>query len=408
MNLIEKSLEVLNSNIYLRKKYIEELFGLADTKNVVVVEWQRRVGKSYIILGFLNYYNIDKNKVFYLNKEIDENEEIKNNIDLSNLFDNFVKENWEAEYIIIDEIQDIEKWELFIRSKFALKKYKIIVSGSNSHLLGSELVTYLTWRTLKLFVYPFSYYEYLDFFKSKDSKEKFLEYIKYWWLPEILFIKEESIKQNYIKNTIETLILKDIVKRFKIKDIDLIEKILKYLSNILWSIISVRNIQGYLQKDWTKIISTNTLSNYVRYLEFPFLIHKVNRFKLNWKKILEYKDKYYFNDIGIRNSFWLDIQFDIGKILENLVYIKLKRDWYEVYVWELYDKEIDFVAKKWDNIIYVQVAYLIPNNEVRDREFGNLQSIKDNFEKIVVSMDDIASWKNEGIKWINVRDFLLK
>ena len=408
MDLIKQSLSILdNENIYIRRDYIDRLREYIETNNVIVVQWQRRVWKSFVILWLLKETKISNNKIFYLNKEIDEEDQIADTKQLSKLYKDFVSKYNEPTYIIVDEIQDIQDWEKFIRARYAEKKFKIIISWSNSKLLSWELSTYLTWRQLDFFVYPFSYKEFLDLKKYENNDNNFNEYLIYWWLPEWLFIENSMIRNNYIKWTLNTLLLKDIVKRYKIQDISVLEKTIKFLWDNVWSITSLTNITKYLKNEWFAKLSVNTLSAYIKYLENAFIIHTVSRYDLKWKKILEHKEKYYFTDIWIRNSLWYNLKNDIGKLLENLVFLKLKEEWYDVYVWALYDREIDFVAKKNDDIVYIQVAYLMQNEETKKREFWNLYKINWWYQKMVISLDPIATWNSDGIKWINVKDFLL-
>ena len=325
-NIIQENREYIeNKKIYIRKNYNTKLKNLVKTKNIIILEWQRRVGKSSIIISYLKNLKINLDKVFFINKELDLLDKISEVSDLEKIFNFFIEKNWEPEYIIIDEIQDIIWWEKFIRKYYSLEKFKIIITGSNSKLLSWELSSYLTWRYISLEILSFSYLEFLDFKKIKSWEEIFFKYLENWWMPETLFIDNEGIRKNYIKNVVSSIVLKDIVSRFNVRDIKLIEKILKYLSNNLGSLVSITNIFKYLKIQFKKEYSTKTIANYLRYLEFPFIINEVSRYDLKWKKILEYVSKYYFSDIWIRNSFWFVFAQDIWKVLENLVYLKLKQ-----------------------------------------------------------------------------------
>lgn len=397
---------IKNKEIYIRLDYNIKLKELLEADNIVVLEWQRRVWKSSVIISYLKWNNIDLNKVFYINKELDLLENIKTVSELDELFEEFKKINWEPKYIIIDEIQDIENWEKFIRKYNSYKKYKIIITWSNSKLLSGELSTYLTWRYLNLHIFSFSYKEFLLFKWFENNEDSFIEYIEFWWMPEIMFIQNIETKKNYLKNVLSNIVLKDIVSRYNIRDIKLIEKILAFLSDNVWSLVSITNIGSYLKNQFKKEYSTKTIANYLKYLEFPYIINEVQRYDIKWKKILEYVWKYYFSDVWIRNNYSFVFSSDIWKILENLVYLKLKQDWYNVFVWDNSWNEIDFIWEKFWEKIYIQVCYLLGNQATIDREFWNLSKIKDNYRKIVLTMDKTFWNTSEWIENINILEWL--
>jgi len=404
MKLIKKSKEILQRNIFKRSFYLRKIRNFLTKNNVLVISGQRRTWKSFIINAFLKYEKINLNNVFYLNKELDIWNEIKNALDLEDLFQNFLKQNPKCEYIIIDEIQDIENWENFIRAKYAEKKYFIIITWSNSKLLSWELASYLTWRFVDIKVFPLSYQEYLEFKKFKNNKKAFFEYLEFGGLPEVVLENNLELKKNYIKNLKDSIILKDIVARYNIKNYSYFEKILQFLSNNIWAITSLRKIENYFIKDKIKI-SLTTISNYLKYLENSFLINECEKIDLNWKKILEYNSKYYFNDLWIRNSINYNFNFDIWKLLENYIFNILIKNWYKVFVWNKKWLEIDFVAEKDWKRKYFQVAYLISDEKVYEREFWNLKKINDNWDKYVLSMDDIKFNDENGIKHLNILNF---
>ncbi len=396
IEIIDKSKNIVKQDIFSRSYYLEKMNIMVNNKNILIISWQRRVWKSYIIIDYLKSNNIELSQVFYLNKEIDSTNQIKTNIDLENLFNEYEKEN-EVKYLIIDEIQDVEGWENFIRAKFSEKKYNIIITWSNSKLLSSELSTYLTWRYVNLDVFPLTYFEFLHIRNLSNSKQKFLYYLEFWWLPEIVLETNDDLKRNYIKNLKDSIILKDIVNRYKIKDYSFFEKILGFVSQNIWNITSLRKVEDYLKKDKIKV-SLSTISNYIKYLENTYLINNCEKYDLAWKKVLEYNSKYYFNDLWIRNSIYYNLNFDIWKLLENYVFNILLSKWYKIYIWEKKWLEIDFIAQTWTDKKYFQVTYLISSEEVYNREFWNLKQIWDNFEKIVLSMDEVEFRDNSWIK----------
>lgn len=425
LDIIEKSLQDLKKKIYIRESYIRDIKRYLKNDSIIVLQWQRRVWKSYLIIGLLQSLQVKENKIFFINKEKDDEEKIKNNKDLTEVFNLFVKKNGSPEYIIIDEVQDIIKWELFIRSKYSEKKYHIILSWSNSNLLSGELATQLTWRYLEYQVSSLDYKEYLGIrefikqnwhIKQANIDDKYLSflyktnikennlkyYFTYWWMPESFFILDEDIKQRYLKNIVDTILVKDILNRYKwkVKESEIMEKLIQFLANNVGNITSIKNITQAIKNEGYSTVSEVTIARYIWYLEKTFLIHKVYRYDIKGKKIFQNKDKYFFNDIWIRNSLGIGYDKQIEKIIENLVYLKLIRLWYKVYVGELRNKEIDFVAIKWDKKHYLQVAYLLEKEETREREFWNLQGIKDNYPKHVISMDKI----NFDTEWINHLD----
>lgn len=403
MEIINKSKNIINQKIFSRPHYLKKMKEMVNNKNILIISWQRRVWKSYIIVDYLKSNKINLKEVFYLNKELDSLNQIKTNIELEDLFIAFEKEN-EAKYIIIDEIQDIEWWENFIRAKFSEKKYNIIITWSNSKLLSSELSTYLTGRYISLDVFPLTYFEFLNIKKLQNSKENFLYYLEFWWLPEIVLETNDDLKRNYIKNLKDSIILKDIVNRYKIKDYSFFEKILWFVSQNIWNITSLRKVEDYLKKDKIKV-SLSTISNYIKYLENTYLINNCEKYDLAWKKVLEYNSKYYFNDLWIRNSIYYNFNFDIWKLLENYVFNTLLSKWFKIYIWDKKWLEIDFIAQKANDKKYFQVTYLISSEEVYNREFWNLKQIGDNFEKIVLSMDDIEFRDDSWIKHFKVWEF---
>jgi predicted AAA+ superfamily ATPase len=407
-NIISKNIEYLNSReFFIRHNNLDKINDFVDSYNIVVLQWQRRVGKSYTIFSFLKQYWISYDKVFYFNKELDFNDDISDKSDLNNLFDIYLTENKEPEYIIIDEIQDIVGWEKFIREKFSYKKYKIIITWSNSSLLSSELATFLTWRYVSIYINSFSYKEFLEFKKLKSDDKSFDEYINFWWLPEVVFTNNIEFKKTYISNLVDSILLKDIVSRFSIKNVKLLEKILNFMSDNVWSNVSLSNIFNYLKQLLKKEISLNTISNYVKYLELPYLINEVKRYDIKWKRILDYVSKYFFTDVWVMNNHWFVFSEDIWKILENIVYNHLINNWYKIYVWNLWNVEIDFIWDRDWQKIYIQVCYLLVSKETVNREFGNLLNIKDNFPKYVVSMDNVFGWTYEWVVHMNIKDFLL-
>lgn len=394
---------------YKRDFYLDKITKYLDnTELIKVLIWQRRVWKSYImkqIIDFLiNKKNINNENIIYINLEIDYFK--YQNIQA---LDNYIKSkiiNKNRYYLFFDEIQEVYWWERLLNSYRSDDNLDIdiFITWSNANLLSSDLSTYLAWRYIDFEIMPFSYEEYLWYFWLKNNKQNFLNYVNLSGISELYKMQDIESQINFLKSIKDSIILKDIVKRFNIKDIDLLEKVFFYLSSNIWNLFSLNSLVKKLK--WQQILTnTTTIWNYINFLEKTYIIHWVFRYDLKWKKILEWEKKYYLNDLAYNNFF--NSSYDIWwwKKLENIVYNHLRQNWYKVYVWNIWDLEIDFVAEKAKEILYIQVAYLITDEDVFQREFWNLEKIKDNYTKIVLSLDDILTPYN----WIlhqNIWKFL--
>jgi len=309
-------------------------------------------------------------------------------------------------YIFIDEIQDIDGFEKALRSLKSSEKYDIYCTGSNSNLLSGELATYLSGRYIEIQVFGLSYREFLIFHKLENKQESLLKYIKYGGLPYLMHLElDDLIVYDYLKNVYNTILYKEVVSRYKIRNPAFLENLVEYLAENTGSIVSAKKISDFLKSQKINI-SPNIVLNYLSFLSNAFFIFKTVRSDIQGKKIFEINDKYYFEDIGLRHSVIGYKQVDINKVLENLVFLHLRVLGYKVFVGQLGNKKIDFVCEKQGEKIYIQVAYLITEQN-KEREFGNLLSIKDNYPKFVISMDEfISNNKYKGIKHIHIRDFL--
>ncbi len=389
---------------YERKQYLEKITGFLDTRLVKVLVGQRRSGKSYLLRQIMNYLitnkNIDPKNLFFLNKEFIAFDEIQTASDLEELF-SIYRTQLQVKgkiYIFLDEVQNIEGWETFVNSysQDFTQDYELFVSGSNSTLLSGELATLLSGRYVEFEILPFDYSEFLDVKELTPGKEGFLEYLKTGGLPELFHLNSEELKRNYIASLKNTVILRDILDRHKIKDLPLLEELFKFLAVNIGNLTSISNIINYF-KSKQKKTNYETVSSYVQYLTDAFIFHQADRFNLRGKQVLGGACKYYLNDLAFKNFLFGFLPTDVGYNLENYVYLQLKRMGYEVQVGVLNNLEIDFIAQKADRIIYFQVCYLLNNENVINREFGNLLQIKDNYEKYVVSLDDMKYSNYEGI-----------
>lgn len=390
-----------------RPIYLNQIKPFIDKDIIKVIIGQRRVGKSYLLFQIIDEIK-KKNKtanIIYINKELNEFDKIKNEKDLLN----YIKKNSKNKksYIFIDEIQDVENFEKALRSLKAEGKYDIYCTGSNANLLSSEIATYLSGRYIEIKVYGLNYIEFLEFHDLEENTDSFLKYIKYGGLPYLINLElNDEIVYHYLKSIYNTILLKDVVDRYNIRNISFLENLIDYLADNIGSLVSAKKISDFLKSQKINI-SPNIVLDYLSFLVNAFFVFKVSRSDIQGKKIFEINDKYYFEDLGLRHSLIGYNQTDINKVLENLVFLHLQILGYKITVGQLKEKEIDFVCEKNNKKIYVQVAYLI-NDKNKNREFGNLLQIKDNHHKMVVSSDELID-KSEykGIKHYNIRKFLM-
>jgi predicted AAA+ superfamily ATPase len=396
-----------------RDLYLKSLLKSCDNNLIKVLIGQRRTGKSYILKQFIsaliNKEKVNPENILYVNFELTAFQDIDDKKKLSKLIDIYLKERKIKKkspvYFIFDEIQEVSGWEKVLSSLIADKNYpkEIYITGSNSKLLSSELATYITGRYINIKVYPLSFQEYLNYHDKRASKDIFLKYLLDSQLPELLKIKDEQIRFNYINSIKDSIILKDIVVRYRVQNIALLEKIFLFIIDNLSNLFSINSLVNKLNSQG---YSTNahTLGDYIKYLEEAMIITGVSRYDLKGKKILEGEKKYYLTDLGFRHYLFSDFDSGIGKLLENYIFNYLKLSGYEVYVGKLDQYEIDFIVTKGKEKKYIQVSYLLYGEEVIAREYGNLERIKDNWEKIVISLDDVKLPPRNGIRHLQAWD----
>ena len=393
-----------------RPLYIEKIKPFIGKSLIKILVGQRRVGKSYLLMQLRNLIKTQKpnTQIIYINKEQNEFASIKNSDDLFNYLKENIKGNGKVA-LFIDEIQDIESFEVTLRDLATRKNYDIYCTGSNANLLSGELATFLSGRYIEIKIFGLSYSEFLMFNDVSDSVESFQEYIKLGGLPYLINLNNEiQIAYEYLTSIYNTILLKDVVARFNIRNVKFLENLVEFLSDNLGSIVSSKKISEYLKSQKINI-STQVVIDYLGYLESSFLIFKVKRTGIEGKKIFEIGEKYFFEDVGIRNAIVGYRATDIHKLLENIVYLHLRMAGYSVSIGVEGKKEIDFIAQKAGDKIYVQVAYMLTNQETIHREFGNLLEIPDNFPKYVVTMDEISETSTyKGIIRMHIKDFCLK
>ena len=395
-----------------RTRYFNKISPFIGKSMIKVISGLRRCGKSTFMKMLIDHLikkGTAESNIIYISMELMEFEFINDYKALYKHVKNVLPKNSKKKYLFVDEIQEIPGWEKAVNSIYAENLADIYITGSNSRLFSSEFATLLTGRYIEIPMFTLGFNEFLQFRGTDNEKEKEFElYLKYGGLPGIhnLDFEDEIIFQ-YINSIFNTILLKDIVARYSIRDISLLEKITAFVFDNCGSITSSKKIADYLKSQHIKT-GVDTVQNYISYLRDAHLIYKTGRFDLKGKRHLELHEKYYTSDVGIRHSVLGYKKNDIAGLLENIVYLELLRRGFTVSAGKFDDLEVDFVASRNDEIIYLQVTYLLASKEVEDREFKPLEKINDNYPKIVLSMDAIWGTNRNGIVRKNIIDFLLE
>lgn len=389
-----------------RNKYFSKIQPFINKNIIKVLTGQRRTGKSYFLRFIQNEImsaNPDAN-IIYINKELNEFDEINNDKNLIKFVSNKLKNK--NNYLFIDEVQEIENFENALRDFLAREKIDIYITGSNAKLLSGELASLLSGRYIEIRLHPLSFTEFLDFHQFNKSEESLMKYFRYGGMPFLRNLTlEDEIVFPYLRGIYDTIILKDIVSRYSIRNVDFLERLSIFLAENTGNLISAKRISDYLKSQRINV-PVNTIISYLNHLEKAFFINKTQRMEIKGKKVFEINEKYYFEDIGMRNCLIGFRPSDISYIIENAVYLHLKYLGYEVKVGLLDENEIDFVCSLRDKIIYVQVCYFLYDDKVVKREFGNLLKIPDNYSKYVISMDKMPFDNYKGIQHLNLLEFL--
>lgn len=402
----------MSKKIFKRKTYIKNIKYFINKPVIKVITGMRRVGKSYFIKQIINELQENKitdEQIVYINKENLQFNFIKDFLDLFNYVNQRFENVETNKYLFIDEVQEITDWEKAISSFFSEEDIDIYITGSNAHLLSSEIATLISGRYVEFNIYTLSFKEFLEFSKVEKGQEKqaIIKYMKFGGFPVLKhFDYEEDISFQYINSLYNTIVLKDIMSKYNIRNIMLFENIIKFIFSNIGHIFSARRISKYL-KSQNISVGTDTILNYINYLISTYMIYKVSRYDLRGKKILEIQEKYYIGDLGLKTAITGYKEDDISGILENLVFLKLKQSNYKIFIGKLDDLEIDFVAENKNGKIYIQVAYLLESEETKKREFRGLQKIKDNYPKYIVTMDNLPQTNNNGIIRMHIFDFLM-
>ena len=393
----------------IRKPYLDKIEQALGKDVIIVLVGQRRIGKSYLLRQLKDEKAKDSsNNIIFVDKEKKEFDDIRNYRDLNAFIDEHRVEG-KKNYILVDEIQDIMEFERTVRSYREEPDTEIVITGSNSLMLSSELTTLIGGRYKEIYVQALSYNEFLTFQLLPDNDESLAQYINLGGLPGLRKIGlDENDVREYQQDVLNTVLLKDVIMRNNIRNPVFLENLIHFLADNTGKIFSANSISRYMRGLGQNVTST-AIINYIQALCETYVIHKVHRYDIHGKRLFETNDKYYFEDNGIRNCLGGgNREGDIEKMMENVVYNHLVRLGYEVTVGQLQASEIDFVCSKpTGERVYVQVAYIIADAVTREREFGNLRAINDNYPKYVISMTPLVTRSNDdGIIHLNLRKFL--
>lgn len=393
---------LINREVYIRR--IQPFMRKSIAK---VLIGQRRVGKSFLLFQLMDKVQQEEPdaNIIYLNFEDFAFNQIRTAEDMYAYISSRLLEG-KYNYIFIDEIQEIAHFEKVVRSLLLDPFNDVYITGSNAKMLSGELATYLSGRYVEFKIYSLSYLEFLQFHRLENTRQSLDLYSRYGGLPYLINLPlTDEVVNEYLKSVYSTIVFRDVVSRYNLRNIDFLEKLIRFLAENIGSLFSAKNISDYLKSQHTAI-SVTQIQNYTHYLSNAFLIHRVERYDLVGKRVFEIGEKYYFENLGIRNIVIGYRIIDRAKLLENLVYNHLLYLGYEVRIGYIGDKEIDFIGEKSNEKIYVQVALQINNETTAQREFGNLLKIPDNYLKIVVTDEAFQGNTYEGIRHYSILDFL--
>ena len=400
-----------------RKLYLDKIKSFVDMDLIKIITGIRRCGKSYffkLIINFLIENGVNEENILLIDLELPKFNHIKTREQLDEIVLEFLEEHHDKTYLFFDEIQNVSQWEISINGYFKLSNVDIYITGSNSKLLSKELATFLTGRYISIEMYPFSFNEFIDFkeelnqkafFENEfntDIENYFEEYISYGGLP--VTIDTKNHKEITLKDLYSSILLHDIVERYEIRNIGLFSRITKFILENIGNLISAHSIYTYLKHEKINI-TKSTIYNYLEYLQNAYILSKITREDLIGKKEINGSEKFYIMDQGFFKSQIEEKQLNIGRILENIVYLELLRNDCKVTVSTINNYEIDFVCKKDNKKFYIQVAYHLYDEKTIDREFRPLKQVDDNYPKYVLTMDR-QDYSRDGIVHMNIIKFL--
>lgn len=394
--------------LIVREKYMKVLKSVKNTPDIKVLTGVRRSGKSKLLISYMNWIKSEDShaNIIYFNLQETENESLLEYHVLHDKILNSYDANKEN-YLFIDEVQLCEGFEKAINSLHTKELFDIYVTGSNAFLLSSDLATLFTGRTFSIEVFPFSFQEFLNYYEREDIDRAFDDYLKIGGFAGSYLYKELEQKYNYIQHDVyETIVTRDIVTKYRIRNKGLFENLTHFLIDNISALSSSRNITNYLVSSKDKI-SHNTIINYIKYLCNAYVFYQVKRFDIKGKKYLSTEKKYYLVDHSIKYAMLGTRNQDLGRMLENIVYIELLRRGYEVYIGKLYNKEIDFVILKRNEKVYIQVSTFLEDEKTMEREISPLLNIKDAYPKVIIARTHQEEYTVQGVKIIDIADWLI-
>ena len=392
-----------------REEYLQRIHSYLGKGEAVVLTGHRRAGKSCILELLAAELSADGN-VIYIDMEDPDNADLTSFRDLSERIKGAVVEG-RRNYVLIDEVQEVEAFEKALRYWVKQDGVDVVVTGSNAAMLSSDIASSFAGRYHRVHISSLDYREFLLFYGMEDSDNAFSLYLRWGGLPFLyrISLEDERSRTDYLGSIYDTIFVKDIVRRKNVRNVSLLDNLTRFVADNSGKVFSANSIAKYLRGS-SLPVSANTVGEYMDALCDTYMIDRVKRYDIKGKSVFDQQDKYYFEDLGLRNYLCRDKRsLDLEKVLEGAVYLKLKGCGYDVYVGQLNGKEIDFVARRGDEMMYVQVALQISGEETYEREFGNLKLIKDNYPKYVVTMDpNVGLIRDSGIVACSARDFLLK
>ena len=391
----------------IRNKYLKELINLSGTPDIKVITGVRRSGKSVLLQQFEAYLRRTERDVNIISANLQELE-YDYLLDYRKLHSYVIerfKSNWHN-VVIIDEIQLCDKFELAINSLHAKGQYDIYLTGSNAFLLSSDLATLFTGRVMEIKVFPFSFAEYVEYFGCENKLDAFDEYVLMGGMPGSYFYKTDEHRFDYIKDVYTTILERDLVKKYKIRNRSEFLSISEFMMDNIGNLLSPNNVCEALNRGKSEI-TRKTVDKYIKYLENAFMFYEAKRYDLKGKKYLETNKKYYICDASFRYAVNGTKNLDFGRVYENIVYLELLRRGYEVYVGKLYKKEIDFVAVKRNEKIYIQVSDNISAQKTMEREIGPLLQIRDAYPKMIIARTRHEDYQYEGVLITELSNWLL-
>lgn len=390
-----------------RNTYLQELIDVVGTPDIKVITGIRRSGKSKLLQAFLSYIkqNDSTANVIHIDFNLLENEKYA---EYHSLYD-FVKSQYKADvnnYLLIDEIQNCDGFEKAINALHASEQFDIYITGSNAFLLSSDLATLFTGRTIEIKVYPFSFAEFMQYYEYSDIQSAFDTYVELGGMAGAYLYTDSQKQHSYVADVFNTLILRDVRQKYKIRNALVMDRLSNFMMDNISNLSSVRNITSFLKNNGLKV-DDKTIGNYIKYLSSAFLFYPVKRYDIKGKRYLASQEKHYLADHAFRFSILGTRNMDFGRVYENIVAIELMRRGYDVYVGCLYKKEIDFVATKQSEKIYIQVSDNISDEATFNREVDSLLKIKDAYPKLLIARTRHQKYQYEGIEIIDLPNWLL-